>query len=359
MGGTKLNLYAARAKPTLGLDISSSAVKLLELGRIGGSYRVESYAADAMPPGAVVEKQIADAELVGQAISRVVKMAGTRNREAAIAVAGSSVITKTIQMPASLREEELEQQIRYEADQHIPYPVREVNLDFQVMGESEQDPDMIDVLLAACRSDTIEMRIAALEVAGLKARVVDVEAYALENASAMLVSQMPDEGRDRTIAIVDVGATTTSTIILHDLETIYTRDQVFGGQQLTEEIMRRYGMAMDEAGKAKKFGRLPPNYEDEVLPAFIDDMARQIDRSLQFFFSANTDYDVIDQLILAGGCANIPDAVAAIERQIEIPTVLARPFANMSVSSRVNAAKLNRDATAMLIACGLSMRSLD
>lgn len=343
----------------LGLDISSSAVKLLELSRNNGAYQVESYAADALPPGSVVEKQIADPEQVGQAVARVLKMAGTRNRDAAIAVAGSSVITKIIQMPSSLREEELEQQILYEADQHIPYPAEEVNLDFQIMGESGRDSDMVDVLLAACRSDTIEMRVAALEIAGLKARVVDVEAYALENASDLLAPQMPDQGRDRTIAIVDIGATTTSTIILHDLETIYTRDQLFGGQQLTEEIMRRYGMPPDEAGKAKKYGRLPPNYEDEVLPTFLEDMTQQIDRALQFFFSANTGYDVIDQLILAGGCANVPGAASAIERQMEIPTVLAQPFANMPVTPRVNVAKLKGDATSMMIACGLSLRSFD
>lgn len=358
-GEFALNLFAHRSRSLLGLDISSSAVKLLELGRHGDAYRVESYGADALPPGAVVEKQIADPELVGQAIGRVLKMSGTRNRDAAVAVAGSSIITKIIQMPATLREEELEQQIQFEADQYIPYPVNEVNLDFQVMGQSDRDPDLADVLLAACRSDTIEMRVAALEIAGLKARVVDVEAYALENASELLAPQMPDQGRGRTIAIVDLGATTTSTIILHDLETIYTRDQLFGGQQLTEEIMRRYGLALDEAGKAKKFGRLPDNYDQEVLPAFIEDMAQQIDRALQFFFSSHTSHDVIDQLILAGGCANVPNAASEIERRIEIPTMLAQPFQSMTVSSRVNVSKLNADATSMMIACGLSLRSFD
>lgn len=348
-----------RHKPLIGLDVSSSAVKLLELVRDGNHYRVQSFAATGLPPNAVTEKQITDPEVVGKVIAGLVRQSGTHTRDAAIAVAGSSVITKVIQMPASLKDEEIEQQIRFEADQHIPYPVEEVNLDFQVLGPNDKDPHLADILLVACRSDTVEIHQAALELAGLRAAVVDVEAYALETACRLLTGQMPNEGRGRVVAIVDLGATTTLVNILSNLDTIYMRDQLFGGVQLTEEIMRRYGLSMEEAGRAKKAGRLPKSYEDEVLPAFQDDLVQQIERSLQFFFSANGHYEAVDQILLSGGCANIPDIDHIVQQELGTPTAIARPFSEMRVAPRVNSARLEGEGPTMLIACGLALRAFD
>jgi type IV pilus assembly protein PilM len=218
---------------------------------------------------------------------------------------------------------------------------------------------MADVLLAACRKEFVDQRCAAIELAGLKPLVVDIETYALENASVFLQHQMPDGGRGRTIAIVDIGAHTTSVLIMHDGHTVYTRDQGFGGRQLTEEVMRHYGMSFDEATKAKNNGTLPEDYASEVLPNFIADMGLQIDRSLQFFFSAVTQYTHIDQIILAGGCAQIDGIDAQIQERLQIPTVVARPFAQMSVSSRAKPTVLAREEASLLIACGLAFRAFD
>ena len=351
-------LLPRRTRPLIGLDISTTAVKLLELSRSGDRYRVESYAVEPLPPNSVSEKNIADVESVGAAIKRAVKRSGTRAKFAAVAVAGSSVITKVIAMPASLSDEEMESQIQLEADQYIPYPLEEVNLDFEVIGPSSDDPDRVDVLLAACRSENVDVRVDSVELAGLTAKVVDVEAYAMENAFAMLAEQMPDQGVGKTIAVVDVGATMTTLNVLHDLKTIYTREQVFGGKQLTEEIQRRYALSYEEAGMAKRQGGLPDNYIPEVLEPFKQAMAQQVSRSLQFFFSSSQ-YNSVDYLVLAGGSASIAGVDEIIEEKLGVPTTVANPFANMGVSSRIKPQVLVNDAPALMIACGLALRSFD
>lgn len=353
------SLFGGGSPQLVGLDISSSSVKLLELSRKGTRFHVEAYAVEPLPVNALNDKQIADPKAVGEAIGRAVNRAGTRTRQAAIAVSGASVITKLVEMPKSLSGDDMEEQIKAEADQYIPYPIDEVSLDFEVLGPSAKNPEMVDVVLAACRREQVEQICAAVELAGLTPKVVDVEAHALENACQFIEHQMPDGGRQKTIAVVDMGSTTTSVLVLHDLKTIYTRDQAFGGRQLTEDIMRTYGMSHEEAIKAKRAGKLPEGYETDVLAHFVSDMAQQIDRSLQFFFSAVTQYSSIDQIILAGGCAHIPGVESSIQERLQIPTTVARPFAKMSISSRAKPANLAEDEASLLVACGLAYRAFD
>lgn len=351
--------FPGRKSPALlGLDISSTSVKVLELSQSGTRYRVESYAVVPLPPNAVVEKSVADVEAVGAAISRVVKRAGARCKNVAIAVAGSAVITKIISMPASLSEDEIASQIEVEADQYIPYPLEEVNLDFVVLGPSEKKPDTVDVLLAASRSENVEVRVTAAELGGLTVKVVDIEAYALEAAISLLGQQLPDAGIGKTIAVVDVGATMTTLTVLHNSRIIYTREQVFGGKQLTDEIQQRYGLSYEEAGLAKKQGGLPDDYVPDVLTPFKEAMVQQVSRSLQFFFSSSH-YNSVDHVVLAGGCAAIPGVDEMIEDKIGTTTSVANPFINMTLASKVNAQALSSDAPALMIACGLAMRSFD
>jgi len=342
----------------LGLDISSTAVKLLELSSHGDKYRVESYAVEPLPPNSVVEKSISDVEAVGEAIRRAVSRSRSKVKLASVAVAGSAVITKTITMMSNLSELDMEAQINAEADQYIPYPLDEINLDFEMLGPNEKNPDLVDVLLAASRSENVDTRVAAVEMGDLKAKIVDVEAFAMENAFSLIAHQMPDHGKDMTIAVIDVGATMTTLNVLHDLKSIYTREQVFGGKQLTEEIQRRYGLSYEEAGLAKKQGGLPDNYVPEVLEPFKESMAQQVNRSLQFFYSS-THYNTVDHIVLAGGSASIPDIDELIGEKTGCETSIANPFANMSLSSRVRAQSLSNDAPAMMISCGLALRSFD
>ncbi|MCJ1883548.1 pilus assembly protein PilM [Pseudomonas sp. QE6] len=353
-----LGLFNKKANTLLGIDISSTSVKLLELSRSGGRYKVEAYAVEPLPPNAVVEKNIAELEGVGQALSRVVAKARTGVKTAAVAVAGSAVITKTIEMDGGLSEDELENQLKIEADQYIPYPLEEVAIDFEVQGASARNAERVDVLLAACRKENVEVREAALALSGLTAKVVDVEAYALERAFSLLGDQLGGNADELTVAVVDIGATMTTLSVLHHGRTIYTREQLFGGRQLTEEIQRRYGLSVEEAGLAKKQGGLPDDYDSEVLQPFKDAVVQQVSRSLQFFFAAGQFNDV-DYILLAGGTASIPDLDRLIQQKIGTPTLVANPFTDMVLSGKVNAGALASDAPALMIACGLAMRSFD
>ncbi len=350
-------LLEKKAVPVLGLDISSTSVKLLELSRSGNRYRVETYAVRALPPNAVVEKNINDEAAVAEVIRALVKQSKTKLKHAAVAVAGSAVITKVIEMPAGLADDELENRIYIEADQYIPFPIDEVSIDFEVQGESQSDPDQVEVLLAACRTENIDARVSSLQLAGLTEQIVDVEAYAVERAFDLILEQLEDQ-ENQVSAIIDVGATMTTLSVLVDGRTIYTREQLFGGRQLTEEIQRRYGLSAEEAGLAKKQGGLPDDYQSEVLEPFKEAVVQQVTRSLQFFFSAS-EYNDVDYLILAGGVASMEGLADLIEEKLGTQTLVANPFANMSVASRVNAAALANDAPSLMVATGLAMRSFD
>jgi type IV pilus assembly protein PilM len=346
-----------RSVPVLGVDISSSSVKLLEISKSGSKFKVESYAVASLPPNAVVEKNIAELESVAESLSKAYERSKTKMKTAAVAVAGSAVITKLIDMPEGLNDENMETQITLEADQYIPYPLDEVAIDFEVQGESEQSPDQVEVLLAACRRENVELRVDALEMADINAKVVDVEAYAIERTFELIRSQF-DCDEDSAVAIVDIGSTMTTLSVLVDGQTVYTREQLFGGRQLTEEIQRRYGLSLDEAGLAKKQGGLPDDYEPEVLEPFKDAVVQQVTRSLQFFFSSSQ-YNDIDHIVLAGGVASMAGLAELVQDKLGTATTLANPFANMSLASKVDAMSLSNDAPSLMIACGLALRSFD
>lgn len=346
-----------KATPVLGLDISSTTVKLLELSYSGGRYRVESYAVSSLPLDAVIEKNVNDIDGVANAIRSVVAQSRTKLKTVAAAVAGSSVITKVIDMPSGLSEDDMETQLTLEADQYIPYPLEEVAIDFEVQGPAPDRPNQVEVLLAACRRETIDSRVEAINGAELNARIMDVEAYAMERAYSLLRDQL-DLDEDSTVAVVDIGATMTTLSVLNRGQTIYTREQLFGGKQLTDEIMRRYGLPLEEAGLAKKQGGLPDDYEPEVLEPFKDAVVQQVARSLQFFFSSSQ-YNDVDHIILAGGVASMEGLSDVVQDKLGTPASVANPFADMTISSRVNAVALSSDAPAMMIACGLALRSFD
>ncbi len=352
-----LGLFKKKANTLLGIDISSTSVKLIELSRSGGRYKVESYAVEPLPANAVVDKNIAELELVGQAISKLVTKSRTSLKHAAVAVSGSAVITKQIQMDSGLSDDELETQLKIEADQYIPYPIEEVAIDFEVQGPSGT-AGRDNVLLAACRRENVEIREAALSLAGLSAKVVEIESFALERAFGLISTELAGDRSELTVAVVDIGAAMTTLSVMRNGSTIYTREQVFGGRQLTEEIQRRYGLTYEEAGMAKKQGGLPDDYELEVLEPFKEAVVQQISRSLQFFF-AGGQYAEVDYILLAGGSSSIAGLDRLVQQKIGTPTLVANPFANMSLSSKVNAGVLASDAPSLMIACGLAMRSFD
>jgi len=351
------DFFSNPSKPMIGLDISSSAVKLIELSRSGDSYTVEAYRVLPLPANTVVEKNIADLDALSETIESVVKRSGTKLKDTVTAVSGSSVITKEIELPAGLTELQMEMQIEVEADQYIPYPMEEVAFDFDLIGPVDNNPELVKVLLAACRQENVEHRRHALEMAGLQPKVIDVEGFAVERAYKLMEDQLDQVG-DQVVAIADIGATMFTFTVLVDGKTIYSREQLFGGKQLTEEIQRRYGLSWEEAGEAKRKGGLPEDYESEVLAPFKETLIQHITRSLQFFYSSSH-FNYVDQLFLAGGVSALEGLVDEVEQAIGLPTAVANPLANMQLSKSINASAIANDAPALLLAVGLAMRSFE
>src|SRR5256714_1342146 len=314
------DLFTPKAPPLFGLDISSSSVKMLEIVDAGkGVYRVERYAIEPLARDAVVDGNINNLEAVTDAVRRAHKRLGTRTKHVAMAVPTGAVITKKIVVPASLREEELEIQVESEANQYIPFALEEVNLDFQVIGPSPTSPEEQEVLIAATRKEKVEDRVAVADSAGLKALVMDVESFAQQTALSLVVQALPNGGKDQNIAVVDVGANVMQVTVLRNDQSIYTREQAFGGNQLTQEIVTRYGMSPEEAENAKRSGGLPDDFEAEVLRPFMENLAGEVQRALQFFFTS-TQHHSVHPTILAAGSPVIPGHHEVVSALDQFPT---------------------------------------
>ena len=359
MGFDISGLFNPKARPLLGLDISSSAVKLVELTANGKEgYRVERYTIEVLPKDAVSDGNIANLDGVVDAVKRAWKRLGTSTRNVAMALPGSAVITKKIIVPAGLRDDQLEIQVESEANQYIPFAIDEVNLDFQVIGPAPSVPDELEVLIAASKKDRVEDRVAVADAAGLSAVVVDVESLASLAAFELIERQLPEGGKNQTVALIDAGSNVMSLTVLRNGQQVYAREQAFGGGQLTQDIARHYGMTYEEAEVAKRAGSLPEGYEGELLAPFMENLALEISRALQFFFTS-TQYNQVDHIVLAGGCAVIPGVDEVVATRTQVSTLIANPFANMVLSDRVRAKNLLADASSLMVACGLALRRFD
>ncbi|MBM3340750.1 MAG: pilus assembly protein PilM [Betaproteobacteria bacterium] len=352
-------MFQPKAPPLIGMDISTTAVKMVELSASGNNmYRVERYAIEPLPRDSVVEGNINNLDAVGEAVKRCHNRLGSGIKNVALALPNAAVITKKILVPAGLTEEEIEVQVETEANQYIPFSLDEVNLDFQVIGPAPNSEEDVEVLIAASRKEKVEDRVAATEVAGLKPAVVDVDLLAAQAAYALIETQFPNNGRDLNIAIVDVGAAFTVVNVLRNGQSIYLREQPFGGAQLTQEIQDKFGLSREEAEVAKRAGGLPDNYETEVLNPFLDTFSLEVTRALQFFFTS-TQYNQVNHIVLAGGCAALPGVERAVEQRTQVKTIVANPFANMALSSKIRPKNLQQDAPSLMVACGLALRRFD
>lgn len=352
-------LFKSKAPPLIGCDISSSSVKLVEIVEAGRNvYRVERYSIEPLPRDAVVDGNINNLEAVSDCLKRGWKRMGTNIKGLALALPSAAVITKKIVVPAGQLDSELELQVETEANQYIPFALDEVNLDFQVIGPAPNSPDDVEVLIAASRKEKIEDRVAAAEAAGLKAMVVDIESFATQTAFELIERALPDNGKDQNIAIVDVGTTMMNLNVLRNGQSIYMREQPFGGNTLTQEIQRAFGMSPEEAEAAKRSGGLPDNYDAEVLAPFMDTLGLEVARALQFFFTS-TQFNQVHHILLAGGCAAIPGIDEVVTRRTSVPSMVANPFANMALSAKIRPKNLATDAPSLMVACGLAMRRFD
>ncbi|MFL6580423.1 MAG: pilus assembly protein PilM [Burkholderiales bacterium] len=352
------NLLKPKAAPLIGVDISSSSVKMVELTGSGRGYRLERYTIEPLPKDAVVDGNIMNLEEVGDALRRGWKRMGSRAKNLAMALPSAAVITKKIVVPAGQTDEELEVQVETEANQYIPFALEEVNLDFQTLGPAPNSTEDVEVLIAASRKEKVEDRVAVAESVGLKATVMDIDSFASQNAFELMQGQLPDSGHDQTIAVVDVGASMMNINVLRNGQSVYMREQPFGGNQLTQEIMRHYSLSVEEAEAAKRNGGLPDTYDSEVLAPFMDTLALEIARALQFFFTS-TQFNQVHHIFLSGGSATIPGLSEVVAERTQVNTLIANPFVGMDVSSKVRQAQLTIDAPALLVACGLALRRFD
>ena len=352
-----MKLFGTKSPPVMGLDIGSSSIRLLQLSRHGSSYRIDHFAIEPLPPGVIVEKSVQDIEAISDAIQSAVRNSGSSSRYCAVAVSGSAVFTKTISLPANLADADIESQVQIEANQYIPYPLDEISLDFEVLGGSARNADMVDILLAASKNENVESRQDALESLGLKARVVDVESFAIANAFE-LIREREGIRSTETIAIFDIGFDLSTLLILRNGRVIYTRDHPFGGNQLTEEIMRRYDMTAEQASFFMRGEPGPENFEDEVLEPFMLNVVHQISRALQFF-SSSAEFSNIKTIYLSGTMASIKGLPDVVEQELGMKTSIADPIAGLELSPSVAVAALNRNAPNLMVAMGLALRGFD
>jgi len=353
------DVFRTKSPSLIGVDISSTSIKLVELSDAGnGAYRLERYAVEALPKDTVTDGNIANLDQVSEALRRAIKRLGSHNRKIALALPAAMVITKKIIVPSGQKEEELELAVEAEANQYIPFALDEVNLDFQVLGPSPTNPEEVEILIAASRKEKVEDRVAIAEAAGLKPLVMDVESYATQEAFRLIAPTLPVSGRDQNIALVDIGAHVTHFYVLRNDQFLFSRDQAFGGNQLTHDIQRAFNLSPEEAESAKKNQGLPENYDADVLQPFMETLALEITRALQFFFTS-TSYSQVDHIVLAGGGALLPGLDELVAKRAGVATVVANPFGSMATSDRIRPRQLAQDAPLLLIATGLALRSFE
>ncbi|MDE2079852.1 MAG: pilus assembly protein PilM [Burkholderiales bacterium] len=349
-------LLGRKHAPMIGLDISSSSVKLVELGQTaGGEYVLERFASEPFEKGWITDGQIEKFDEVAAAVKRVVGKSGTRTKQVVMAMPQSAVITKKIMLPAGLREEEMEIQVESEANQYIPFSLDEVSLDLCVIGPSPTSAGDVEVLIAASRRERVQDRQALAEAAGLKPAVLDIESHASRLAMSRIVSGLPNEGRDALVALFEIGADTTSLKVLRDDEMLYDRDQAFGGSQLTQLISRQYGFSFEEAEAKKLSGDLPEDYESVILAPFVDSLSQEIGRALQYFFTS-TPHHKVHYVMLAGGTATLPGLKDRVTDLTGFASNVVNPFDQMQLGSAVRESRVRREAPSYLTACGLAMR---
>ena len=350
------NLWRKKTTMMVGIDIGSHTVKAVLLSQGSDGYIIEDFAIEPMTRGAVVDREIQDIEAVGHVLAKIRQKISIKAKEAVAAVSGQTVISKIIYMDVALSEDELASQIEIEADSLIPYPLNEVSLDFELLDVNQSDQSKVNVLLSAARTESIEARVAALELGGFHAKVIDVESYAVSRSHDLCLSQLPEDAANKTVAIVDIGAIMTLFTATKAGKQIYSRDQIFGGEQYTRSIVSYYNKSFEEAEEAKITHDLPPNYVFEVLAPFQTILIQQIRRAIQMFLTSSG-ADKVDYLLVSGGTASIEGLDKLLTDELGIHTIIANPFNNMERAKMINEDELAKIAPQLMVATGLALRS--
>lgn len=358
-----MGLFSRKNEGLVAIDISSTGIKLVELSSARSGYALKSMAVAPLPRDAIVENTVIDSMAVSQALLDVIEEAKPSTRNVAIAVSGNAVIIKSIMMPTST-EFELESEIEFEADQHVPYDIEDVYLDFQILGQDPDDMMQMEVVLVACKREVVDDYQLVLSEAGLEAKCVDCAVFALENAaeaSGLLENDSAEEAYDGdgeyAVALVNIGANLTNVNILKNGQMAFVRDQFYGGQNLTEEIQKEHNLSYQAAEDMKKEA-----FEDvsaEALERFYVGLTSELVRSLDFYAANHADSPV-QRLYLSGGTALVPNIAEELEQRLGIATEVVNPFANLKINKKkFNQAYLDKIAPMMVVPVGLALRSFD
>lgn len=340
----------------VGLDISASSIKLVELGKDrAGRLVLERCAIEPLERGWIAEGNIENFDEVVEAARRLIRRSGTKAKQVAMALPASVVISKKIILPGGLSEREMEVQVESEANQYIPFSLDEVSLDFCVIGPSNTAVGDVEVMIAASRKEKVEDRQGLAEAIGLTPVIMDVESYASRLAAIRVIEALPGGGADAVVALFEIGGLTSTLQVLRGEEVLYEREQMFGGAQLTQMLVRQYGFTLDEAEAKKRAGELPEDYAEAVLASFVEQLAQEIERALKFFFTS-TPHNRVDYILLAGGTASLRGLTDAITDHTSYPCQVVNPFDGMEVGRTIREQRMQREAPSYLTACGLAMR---
>ena len=349
------NLYE---QSIVALEISSTTIKLLEVAKNRSrlprhdTFIVRNFVKTNLPGDAISMGHIDDADAVGEAIKNLLSQVKPATTHTAVSLSGISTMTKLIDMPATIPEEDREQWLEEREEEFIPLPRHEIAMEYEVLAQSENDPTSIKALLCACRLETIEQYVHGIEKGGLELRIVDLKSRAIQR-----VFDLCRRHFNGNVAIAEVGATMTAVYLITAEGDLHLHESQFGGLQLTQELQRRYELSFEEAERGKMEGGLPDDYETNVLNPFKAAMAQVIPNTLQLITAPLGDID-IDHILLAGGCAGLPDAADYIETKLGIPTSIAdfTQLEDVAIADTVDAEALSRDAPAFFSLFGLAMR---
>ncbi|MFZ1987163.1 MAG: type IV pilus assembly protein PilM [Desulfatitalea sp.] len=341
----------------VGLDIGSKAIKAAEIVESKKGFALSKFGMVDLAPGLIEDGAIKDPEAVAEVLRGLFKSYGFKNRNVAISVGGYSVIVKKISVQ-SATEGQLQDTIHFEAEQYIPFDINDVNLDFQILGENENNPNQMNVLLVAAKKEMVNDYVNLAELAGLEPKIIDVDAFALQNVFELNYEPSTEEN----IALIDIGASKTSLNILKGENSVFMRDVSLGCGQINQKIASLVNCSSEEA-EAIKFGegsdKISAEDLSEIISSVVTDWCTEIRRALDFFYSTYPD-DQIKRIILSGGGGNIHELrqLLAVETSAEVSTI--NPFQRFYLDSeRFDTEYLEKIAPQASICMGLATRKVD
>jgi type IV pilus assembly protein PilM len=343
-----------RKKETVGLDIGAGSVKAVQLNKGRKGYELVQLGLASLTPETIVDGVIMDSGTVISAIQQIFAEKKIKTKDVVVAVSGHSVIVKKIKV-AKMKPEELEDAIAFEAEQYVPYAIEDVNLDFQVLETTSAEANEMDVLLVAVKKDIINDYLSIISTAGLNAVVVDVDAFALENAYGIAYEVDPEQ----VVALVNLGAATMNINILQGGVSEFTRDSALGGNRYTESIQKMLGLGYDQAEKLKLGEEVDGRTFEDARPAIEmvnTELVGEIRRSFDFFRSSSHS-DTIHRAILSGGCARLSGLVEYLTENLEVPFEVANPLRNITANPRkFDPEYLEQVAPQLAVSVGLALR---